>query len=131
MDVTQNYAVVCPAERGGPSAPPPSPSLGSKRRHGIVPISTLLDLCCEELSDKTCKMDIDVNDSENFNFSNNVPVKRKRTEPAVSTFCTQFNGHLCSQESHQCGPKRPSGNFSGHFLVSSVGMNTYSIGSKA
>ncbi len=127
MDIVHNYSLANNFERGGPSAPPPSPSLGSKRRHEIVPISTLLGRCCEELEEKSIKMDVEITDSENCGHSTSFPVKRKRTELAVPDFCSQFSGHFCSQE-RQCGP-RQSGNFS--FLVSSVGMNTYSIGSKA
>lgn len=131
MEVAQNPAISCVFERGGPSAPPPSPSLGSKRRHGIISISSLLDQCCEELEEKTDKMEVEFNGSQHSSFTTSIPFKRQRTELTVSSFCPQFGAQSCSQET-QCGSRpRPTSNFSGHCLVSSVSLNTYSIGSKA
>ena len=120
-----------------PSAPPPSPSLGCKRKPCIIPISTLLDLCCEELAEKASRIDLD--DRRNvrsYTLPAYLPVKRKSTELDLDvTLASKIGGHICSvpvgKKSRSSLTANLIQNHSRPVLVSSVNSSSIALGSTA
>eukprot|EP00112_Aurelia_sp_Birch-Aquarium-sp1_P016043 Seg36.7 transcript_id=Seg36.7/GoldUCD/mRNA.D3Y31 product="hypothetical protein" protein_id=Seg36.7/GoldUCD/D3Y31 len=131
MDIVHSLTLTCAYEKGWPSAPPPSPSLGGKRRHlGITPISAVLDRCCEELKEKVDKMDITDGETDNLDFENDLPIKRTRTEYAVTNFYSNCTRNQQFSKEASYGP-RPSSNCGENFFIPHVSLGNRSIGSKA
>ena len=106
MEILQNLTLNYVYDISGPSAPPPSPSLGGKRRHiSQASISSLLDQCCEELKDQVDKMDIDDSLQQNSVWDTRLPMKRTKKDISVSNIYSN-----CQQDSRY-GPRiRPSSN---------------------
>lgn len=130
MDVIKSLSLKCSYEEGWPSAPPPSPSLGGKRRHlGEVSIASLLDQCCEELMDKVDKMDIEDELTDNKNFDTRLPIKRTKTDLSIPKFYPKFSRHA---KDLQYGPRmRPSSNCGEMIFLPHTSLGNHSIGSKA
>lgn len=131
MEVLKSVSLNCNSDEGWPPAPPPSPSLGGKRRHvGEASTSSLLDQCCEELMDKVDRMDIDDKLCENSCFDSRLPIKRIKTDRSMPKFYPKFSR---LSKDIQYGPRMmPSSNCGGEAIFSPHGnLSSHSIGSKA
>ena len=132
MEILKSVTLSGNIDEGWPSAPPPSPSLGGKRRHiGEMSISSLLDQCCEELMDKVDRMDIKDNMCDNSCFDTRLPIKRTRTDLTMPQLYPKFS--RLSKDRIQYGPRMlPSSNCGGEVMFTQhANLSSHSIGSKA
>lgn len=130
MDVIKSLSLKCSYEEGWPAAPPPSPSLGGKRRHiAEVSIASLLDQCCDELMDKVNKMDIEDDLTDKNSLDTRLPIKRTKTELSMTNFYPKFSRH--SKDLHYGPRMRPSSNCGEVIFVPHNSLGNRSIGSKA
>ena len=131
MELMENFSRKGTFDEGWPTAPPPSPSLGGKRRHiSEVSITSLLDQCCEELMDKVDRMDIDDTLCDNSCFTTRLPIKRIKTDLAMPKLYPKFSR---LSKDMQYGPRMmPSSNCGGEVIFAPhANLSNHSIGSKA
>ena len=131
MEILKSLSLNCNYDEGWPAAPPPSPSLGGKRRYiGEVSIPSLLDQCCEELMEKVDKMEIEDELIDNSSFDTRLPIKRTKTDLSMPKIYPKFSRH---SKDFNYGPRmrRTASNCGEVIFVPHSSLGNHSIGSKA